>query len=727
MSVVRRLFYVWAIGVLTVLATSATAAAATGTFYVNGKTGNDKDPCTAPGAPCKTIQAAVEKAEAAPEDETATIEAAAGVYTELVTLGAAAAGVTINGAGSGLGGTEIEGPEPTGNDTVSINVPGSAVGLSNLSIVNDQAADTGKGLKVEGAATLTNVVVTMEEAVLADGIEVSSLGGSLTMRGGGVTMEAGTEGSAIIAGPGAPLDLEGASILVSTGSKAGGVDTVFGPVTITKSVVNMASTVSTRPGILTNGGAISLAEDTIIENGTAGGSNAIFALMPAPFSGRALNVTMSNAASKAFAVAAAIGTATVEGLTVGGSWAGTAFFAEGGNTVLADSRLNLGPGSTSAVVAYLAGSETPGLVVRRSVLQGTPTSFASLFTSNTNLTLDSSEVLGGKNAIVDEVASKTKTVTVAASTIDAANLGVADGGAVRDVVAIAGKGNSIVNVGIEGSILLEPQLALVGVEGHSAKIACSNSDVPSQSQAEGGGNGAIECATGAAGNTQTEPASLFAAPITEYQLSPASPAIDSVPAGAISLPFGLTPSSTDLAGNARVLDGNGDCLAAQDRGAIELQGHAAACPPAPAPGGGPPPAAKPLLGVISGLTVSPSSFFAAPSGATISAAKRKYGAKVSWRDTQAATTKFTVLRVSSGRRQGKSCRRPSKSNKRGKRCTLLTALGGFAHKDLAGTNSVHFSGRLKGKRLTAGQYRLRAVPHDAAGNGAAVTKSFTIK
>jgi hypothetical protein len=47
--------------------------------------------------------------------------------------------------------------------------------------------------------------------------------------------------------------------------------------------------------------------------------------------------------------------------------------------------------------------------------------------------------------------------------------------------------------------------------------------------------------------------------------------------------------------------------------------------------------------------------------------------------------------------------------------------------DVAGANSVRFSGRLKGKALAKGAYKLQAVPRTAAGGGATVSKSFTIK
>jgi hypothetical protein len=142
-----------------------------------------------------------------------------------------------------------------------------------------------------------------------------------------------------------------------------------------------------------------------------------------------------------------------------------------------------------------------------------------------------------------------------------------------------------------------------------------------------------------------------------------------------------------------------------------------------------------LAGVISALSISPKAFAAAPSGATISTAtaakkgkkgKKKYGATVGYRDSQTATTTFTVLREESGRTQGKSCKKPSKSNRHGKRCTLYAPVGSFSHADLAGANSLHFSGRLSGKKLARGRYRLSAVAHNSAGAGPVATTEFKI-
>jgi hypothetical protein len=728
MTVLRRAAGIFAIGVAA-LCSSAVAQAASGTFYVNGATGNDANPCTAPAAACKTIQAAIAKAEATAEDETARIEVAAGVYTELVNLKApAATGITINGAGSGVGGTEIEGPEKVSQPTVELAIPGGTLALSNLSVVNDKNEDAGKGIRIFSNATLTNVVVTMEQAVNANGIEAGSIG-SLTMHGGGVTMDAGTEGFAI-ADAIAPLSIDGATVLVASGSLAGGIAAEVSPTTLTGMVVNVAST-SERPAIVSQLASLSLSGITISDNSaTPGGSVALEAGLAMPLTATAVNVQMTNSASKGVGVELSLGSARFERLTVGGAWKGVAFGSEGGNITLADSTLGTGPGSTAPAVAYFAGSEVPGLVLQRSVVRANPTAVpAAMIAGNANVTLDSSELLGGQTGVViEQGGGKTKTLTVAGSTIDAASPGVADGGSVRDLVVAAKTGNSVIDAAVEGSILLESQTSAAIGAGDHAHIVCSNSDVPSQSQAEGGANGSIECAAGASGNTHSEVASLFAAPVTEYRLSAASSAVDSVPAGAVSLPFGLTPSTTDLAGNPRVLDGNGDCLAVQDRGALELQGHAASCPPAPPPASpaGAGATTRPAAPAISALAISPGSFRAAPSGATLSASSR-FGTKVSYRDSQAATATFTVLRSSGGRLQGKSCRKPSRNNRHGRRCTLLTAVGSFTHADLAGANSVHFSGRVKSRRLTPGAYVLQVLAANATGRGKPVAKGFAVR
>ncbi len=245
--------------------------------------------------------------------------------------------------------------------------------------------------------------------------------------------------------------------------------------------------------------------------------------------------------------------------------------ADGEQITLSDSRVKLDASSESPAIRYVGGGA--GLVVQRSILQSAPgANPGALVVIDGNATLDSSEVLGGKDGIHFEQASGERdALTLAASTVDAGAAGIAADAAGTngiDAIAKGGPGNSA-NVSVEGSIVLERQATSVA-PGDEANVGCTYSAVPSQLQVAGGGAGAIACS---AGNTEVNPLStLLAEPFGNYQLNPSSSAVDSVPAAAIALPFGLTPSPTDFAGNPRVVDGNGDCIAVQDKGALEPPG-----------------------------------------------------------------------------------------------------------------------------------------------------------
>jgi hypothetical protein len=693
------------------------SAASAATFYVS-TTGKDTNACTEAALPCRTIAKAVTDSEGVPG--AAAIDVGAGTYEETVNLAKPAdGGLTINGTGSGAGGTVLQPPSGAGEAAFHVAVPGAAVGLTNLSIV-DVSGNTRDGIETVGETTLENVAVDMRNAGSEDGI-VANESGSLILNGCAVTMGSGSTGVAIAAAL-TPLTVENTSVTVENGSTSVGIEGEYAPVSIASATLNLGSTAGV--GIEATGGSTSVSGVSVTDGGEQPGLVSEFT-KPASVTG--VRVTMTNAKNTNPAVVAEYNISeTIQGLHVSGAWGGPALVSIGDAT-LRDSQLIEAPTSGATAVEYEGESEGPGLFVQRSVLQTAATAGAALEALGGSVTLDSSEVLGGKDGILfDQVAGKERTLTVSASTVDAGTLGEAGEAGVVGVDLIAG-GNSVATARIVGSIVLEPQIATVEAGGKSATIDCSYSDAPNQTQTATTTEGAIACPTGSAGETSSEVKSLFSEPFANYQLSPSSSAVDSVPVGAISLPFGLTPSATDLAGNPRFEDVA--CAALQDKGALELPGHGTPCP-TPIPPTPPLPAPKPLAGVISALTISPSSFFAAPSGATISAitsSAKKYGAKISYRDSQAATTTFTVLRETSGRKQGKSCKKPSNSNKHGKRCTLLTAVGSFTHADKAAANSFHFSGRIKGKRLAPGAYRLQAIAHDAAGNGLAVTKSFTIK
>jgi hypothetical protein len=112
------------------------------------------------------------------------------------------------------------------------------------------------------------------------------------------------------------------------------------------------------------------------------------------------------------------------------------------------------------------------------------------------------------------------------------------------------------------------------------------------------------------------------------------------------------------------------------------------------------------------LAISPKAFRPRKSGAAIvSAAKRApkapLGATVRYSLTAAAGVDFTVERALKGRRVGGKCRKPAPANRSKKKCTRFKALrGGFAHQGSAGQNSFKLSGRIRGKALKPGRYRL---------------------
>jgi streptogramin lyase len=138
------------------------------------------------------------------------------------------------------------------------------------------------------------------------------------------------------------------------------------------------------------------------------------------------------------------------------------------------------------------------------------------------------------------------------------------------------------------------------------------------------------------------------------------------------------------------------------------------------------------LASISRLGVVPKILRAAGRGGSIRqgsvARKRKppIGARVSYRDSQPATTTFTALRRVRGVKRGKKCVKPPKGKSKRKRCTRWVRVGSFKHVDRAGRNSFRFTGRIRGRKLKPGRYRLQAVPRFAGSNGKAVKTSFRV-
>jgi len=125
--------------------------------------------------------------------------------------------------------------------------------------------------------------------------------------------------------------------------------------------------------------------------------------------------------------------------------------------------------------------------------------------------------------------------------------------------------------------------------------------------------------------------------------------------------------------------------------------------------------------VLSALSLSPSRFRAASSGPSVAAV---VGSTVSYGLSEAAAVQFRVERGLRGRRVGGRCVKPTRSNRRAKRCTRYSTLsGGFTHQGKAGSNKLKFSGRVGGRKLRPGSYRLRGVGRDPSGNESALRRS----
>jgi len=132
--------------------------------------------------------------------------------------------------------------------------------------------------------------------------------------------------------------------------------------------------------------------------------------------------------------------------------------------------------------------------------------------------------------------------------------------------------------------------------------------------------------------------------------------------------------------------------------------------------------------VISRVSLRPTRFAARSRGTTL-LTRGSGGTRVRFRLSEAAKVGFTVARARAGRRSGRSCAKPSRKNRRGKRCTRYVAVRGSVSKWFrAGASTVRFTGRMRNRRLPVGSYRLRMRATDAAGNRSRLTyRAFRIR
>ncbi|HEX5911366.1 MAG TPA: choice-of-anchor Q domain-containing protein [Thermoleophilaceae bacterium] len=323
---------------------------------------------------------------------------------------------------------------------------------------------------------------------------------------------------------------------------------------------------------------------------------------------------------------------------------------------------------TGTDYAMLIGAGV-GTVIRRSRFEAGVNANVVVSDDPGPVRLESSLIVGGNVGLAVGAPA-----TVVGSTFDPGQAGGSDGTAISTFYADAGETSTVRDSLLVGGIYTSG----------GQPVDCSNSVVGSA------GTLAPTCVAGTAGNSSADPAELFAGVAArDYRLKPGSPAVDAGSATALD-----PAEATDIAGNARVLDGNGDCLARRDRGAYELTGFAAACPQGQqgATGGGTaavPDTTKPTLARLA-------------AGRT----------KLTFRLSEAARVSVTV------ERKGRKGRR-----------TVYRRVGGFSvGQAKAGANSAKVPVKLAKKLKAPATYRVTLVATDAAGNRSAKgRKSFTVK
>lgn len=149
------------------------------------------------------------------------------------------------------------------------------------------------------------------------------------------------------------------------------------------------------------------------------------------------------------------------------------------------------------------------------------------------------------------------------------------------------------------------------------------------------------------------------------------------------------------------------------------------------PGGGGGPAPDTVAPVFLSARLTNTTFAVDPKGSAekpvTARARAKKGTTFRYTLSEAARVLFKIQRKAPGRRVGRKCRPPSRSNRRNKKCTRLVTVATFAKDSAAGANTKKFSGKIGKKTLKPGRYQASLTARDAAGNVSAVkTLSFRV-
>lgn len=233
------------------------SAVSASTWYVNGVSGSDGNPCTSPITACKTIGHAI--ALTASGD---TIRVAAATYKENLTIGTS---VKVIGSKT----TIIDG----GANATVITIPntGTNVTLSNLTIRNGKGFNGGGVLNNNNATlTITNCIVTGNQAYNQNG----GFGGGVLNRGTlKISNSVLSVNSAHFGGGGiynsAKMTINGSTLLGNNGFLGAGIDNL-GTLAINNSTVSGNSGYQ-GAGVSNAGSMLVISNSTLARNSAVKG------------------------------------------------------------------------------------------------------------------------------------------------------------------------------------------------------------------------------------------------------------------------------------------------------------------------------------------------------------------------------------------------------------------------------------------------------------------------
>jgi hypothetical protein len=659
-----------------VVALAAPAGASAASFYVNGAVGASGD-CLSPGAACKTITEAVAKNRASGEAD--TINVAAGTYEEQFRFDQAGdSGLTIAGVGAGSDpstNTIIQSTSSANPPVIMALPPNTLLNIRGVRVVVGGSAGS-SAISSSGTAAVIGsaaapVVVDMANASNSSGAVTVSAPAANSSRFDHFTLGGNWTGTALQVG---------------------------GNVTIVDSRVSTGPTGFGIPASLTSPGTVTI-QRSVIAKGN-----------PAAISGPVVDASRVDLTIDSSEILGSAGVSFTPGSDPSRMLAVLSSTIDAGELGKRDA-----PGSTAAVSVGATGSGHSAVArVVGSILVEAPRSTVS----------------GGGSASITCIDTDVIGTAQAASS----SLGQID-------CATGTNGNTFTQSLGDMFANPAPDYALKpgwpGIDSvQESALAPPSGHTPSPTDFAGAPrvvNGLDTCAAGLrdkgalelAGHEGIVPAAAVAGPSAATAGVPVafSASAPNEPAGT-ALTFAWTFSDGTTASGPEVSH------------AFSAVGPASATVTVTAPNGCTGTATASLavvavpavLDTITGLRISPSAFFAKRSGASVvPAAKRPVGAVVRYTGTQPATTSFSVQHARAGRRQGRACRKPSRKNRRGRRCTYYTGAGSFKHKDAAGAVRFRFTGRVGGRALRKGRYRLKAVPRNAAGVGRAVYRKFKIR